>query len=310
MTEESTIKPVAVHLADHVNLNDFIFDGNETERPPFQFNCGCCSDKIDDNRSFLLLYFHYFIIGAIVFFSIAYLAFAENSSLQTDYRHFVNVHRLLGTKRKTMNKRIRTDPHCFISIAGPCGSGKTQLVSNMLKNQSKIFQPCFDEIVYLYNHYQKHYDTLLVNCVSQKHSIEFHQGLNWSEVERCEARKLRTLVVIDDLYQQACEDEYFINLVIAGRHRNIYFIALKHNLFQQSKHSKTIKLNVTQMISFKSPSDLEQIGVLGRQMGDRQLLIDAYKKATQAPFGHLMIDFDSHTDAELNLCSNCSGTGP
>ena len=180
----------------------------------------------------------------------------------------------------------------------------------MLKNQSKIFQPSFDKIVYLYNHYQKHFDTLLVNCVSQKHSIEFHQGLNWSAVEKCDARKLRTLVVIDDLYQEACEDEYFLNLVIAGRHRNIHLIALKHNLFQQSKHSKTIELNVTQMILFKSPRDLEQIGVLGRQMRDRQLLIDAYKKATEAPFGQLMIDFDSHTDAKLKFCSNCSGTGP
>ena len=190
-----------------------------------------------------------------------------------------------------MNKRIRTDPHCFISIVGPCGSGKTQLVSNMLKNQSKFFQPCFDKFVYLYNHYQRHFDTLLVNCVSQKHSIEFHEGRSWSTVEKCEARKLRTLVVIDDLYQQAFEDEYFLNLVIAGRHRNIHLIALKRNLFQLSKHSKTIELNVIQMILFKSPRD-------------------AYKKATQAPFGHLMIDFDSHTDAKLKFCSNCSGTGP
>ena len=107
------------------------------------------------------------MIGATVIFSIAYLAFAEFIA-NWDYRNFVNVHRLLGTKRKTMDKRIRTDPHCFISIVGPCGSGKTQLVSNMLKNQSKIFQPCFDKIVYLYNHYQKDFDTLLVNCVSQK----------------------------------------------------------------------------------------------------------------------------------------------
>ena len=209
-----------------------------------------------------------------------------------------------------MNKRIRTDHHCFISIVEPCGGGKTPLVSNMLKNQSKIFQPCFDKIVCLYNHYQKHFDTLFVNCVSQKHSIEFHQGLNWSAVEKYEARKLRTLVVIDDLYQQACEDEYFLNLVIAGRHRNIHLIALKHNVFQQSKHSKTIELNVTHLIFFKSSRDLEQIGVLGRQMGDRQLLIDAYKKATQAPFGQLMIAFDSHTAAKLKFCSNCSGTGP
>ena len=84
LTEESTIKPVAVDLADHVTSNDFIFDGNETESPHFQFNCGCCSDKIECKHSFLVLFFHYFIIGANVFFSIAYLVFAENKSMQTE----------------------------------------------------------------------------------------------------------------------------------------------------------------------------------------------------------------------------------
>ena len=83
VTEESTIKPAAVDLADHVNLNDFIFDGNETERPAFHFNCSCRWDKIECNRSFLILSFHYFLIGPIVFLSIAYPPFAENSSLQT-----------------------------------------------------------------------------------------------------------------------------------------------------------------------------------------------------------------------------------
>ena len=152
-----------------------------------------------------------------------------------------------------MNKRIRTNPHCFISIVRPCRSVKTQLVSNMLKSQSKIFQPCFDKIVYLYNHYKKHFHILLVNSVSQKHSIEFHQSLNRSTVEKGEAQKLRTFVVIDDMYQQACEEEYFPNLLIAGRHQNIHLIALKHSLFQQSKHSKTTELIVTQIILFKSP---------------------------------------------------------
>ena len=70
VTEESKIKPVCLDLADHVNLNDFIFDGNETERPPFQFNCGCCSAKIESNRSFLVLFFQFFMIGAIVFVSL------------------------------------------------------------------------------------------------------------------------------------------------------------------------------------------------------------------------------------------------
>ena len=90
VTEESTIKPAVEDLAYHVNLNDFIFDGNATERPPFQFNCGCCSVRIECNRCFSVIFFHYFLIGAIVFFSIALLAFAENSSLQTAIIAFVS----------------------------------------------------------------------------------------------------------------------------------------------------------------------------------------------------------------------------
>ena len=108
-----------------------------------------------------------------------------------------------------MNKRIRTDPHCFVSIVGPRGSGKTQLVSNMLLNQDKIFSPSFDKILYLYNHHKSNFDMLLVDCTRAKVHIEFRQGLDWTAVKKCEAQKLRTLLVIDDLHQQACEDHFF-----------------------------------------------------------------------------------------------------
>ena len=241
VTEESTIKPVAVNWADHVNINNFIFDGSETERPQFQVNCGCWLNKIECNRSFLVLFFHYFIIGAIVFFSIAYLTVAKNSSLQAGIIAYLStcIGYLLPKGKQWI--KILTDPHCVISIVEPFGSGKTQLVTSMLKNQCSICPPCFGKIVYLYNRYQQLFDTLLFNCGREKLSIEFHQGLNWSAVEKCEARKLRTLVVIDDLYQQACEVEHFLNLVVAGRHRNIHLIALKRNLFQQALKDNLIE---------------------------------------------------------------------
>ena len=85
-------------------------------------------------------------------------------------------------------------------------------------------------------------------------------------MDTSEAGKLRTLVVIDDLYQDACEDGMFLNLVVAGRHRNIHLMTLRQNIHQSAKNSKTIDLNITQMILFKSPRDVEQIGLLGRQL--------------------------------------------
>ena len=209
-----------------------------------------------------------------------------------------------------MNKKIYTNPHCFISIVGPGGCGKTHLVSQIILNQKNIFKPSFENILYLYKHFQPHYESLLLGCTREKISIEFHQGLQWAAVDKSEAAKWRTLVVIDDLYQDACEDATFLNLVVAGRHRNIHLMTLRHNLYQPAKNSKTIDLNVTQMILFKSPRDVEQIGVLGRQLGDRKLLLEAYKRATHKQFGHLLIDLDPQTDPKLKYCSNCTGSQP
>ena len=121
-------------------------------------------------------------------------------------------------------------------------------------------------------------------------------------MDRSEAEKLRTLVVIHDLYQDACEAEMFLNLVVAGRHRNIHLMTMRYNIYQPAKNSKTIDLNVTQMILFKSSRDVEKNGVLGRQLGDRKLLLEAYKRATRKPFRQSLIELDPQTDQKLKYC--------
>ena len=72
----------------------------------------------------------------------------------------------------------------------------------------------------------------------------------------------------------------------------------------------TKSLNVTQIILLKNLRDLEQIAVLGHQMGDGQLLLEAYKRVTCEAFAHLLIDFDPHTDPKLKYASKCSGNDP
>ena len=163
---------------------------------------------------------------------------------------------------------------------------------------------------FVFKHFQTDCESLLLGFTREKISTEFHHGLQWTAVDKSEAEKLITLVVIDDLYQDACEDETFLNLVVGGRHRNIHLMTLRHNIYQPAKNSKAIDLNVTQMILFKSPRDVEQFEVLGRRMGDRKLILEAFKRATLKPFGHLLIDMDPQTDPKLKYCSNCSGDQP
>ena len=207
-----------------------------------------------------------------------------------------------------MIKRISTQPHCFISVVSPAGSGKTRLIGRMIVNQEKIFSPSLDKIIYFYKHYQQYYGTILMDCQS-KHVIEFIQGLEWKFLQKAEAQK-RILLVLDDLFDEAAQSKDFLALVVAGRHCNVHLMVLRHNLFQRTKNSKTIDLNVTQIVLFKSPRDSEQIGVLGRQLGERHATMEAYKRATQKPFGHLMIDLDVRSSKSLRYSLNCSGDVP
>ena len=80
-------------------------------------------------------------------------------------------------------------------------------------------------------------------------------------------------------------------------------IYVKHNLFQQSKWSSTIDLT-THIVLFKLPRDVQQIGLISRQLDNTQFLRESYELATNQPFGHLLIDLNPKTSDELLYSSN------
>ena len=81
-------------------------------------------------------------------------------------------------------------------------------------------------------------------------------------------------------------------------------------MFHQSKWSRTIDLNTTHIILFKSLRDIQQIEYLGKQLNCLQLIKEAYKLATAEPFGHLMIDLDTKTSQGLRFSSQLIGLDP
>ena len=85
---------------------------------------------------------------------------------------------------------------------------------------------------------------------------------------------------------------------------------VKHNLFQQCKSSRTIDLNTTHIILFKSPRDIQQISYIGKQLNNTNFLKDSYDLATKQPFGHLLIDLDTKTTASLRYSLNIVPPGP
>ena len=201
-----------------------------------------------------------------------------------------------------MNKINSTDPQCFLTVIGPSGSGKTHLVAQLLRQHRQIFKPHFEQFVYFYNHFQPIYEELLLSLGQQK----FHrcQGVGWSFLDKVAASNKPTLLIFDDVYQNVSDIKELLDLAISGRHQNLHLLVLKRNLYQQTKQTKTIDLNVTQMLLLRNPRDNNQTDFLGRQLGCRELLLNSYKRATEDQFGHLLIDLGPRLNENLRLSSS------
>ena len=89
-------------------------------------------------------------------------------------------------------------------------------------------------------------------------------------------------------------------------HRNFSVVYLTQNLFNKNKYARTISLNAHYLVLFKNPRDATQFATLARQMypNASKFAIEAYKDATSAPYGHLLIDLKPEQDERCHLRTN------
>ncbi len=139
-----------------------------------------------------------------------------------------------------MNKVIITYDRVCMAVVGPSGSGKTNLILKMLKGTT--FYPKYEAIYYFYRELQPQFQSAPTN-------IEFVRFVNFDITKNLE----NCLLIFDDSCEEIFNDKEFVKIVTSGRHRGIHVIYVKHNLFQQSKFSRTLDLNTTHIILFKSP---------------------------------------------------------
>ena len=199
-----------------------------------------------------------------------------------------------------MNKVNLTLDRVFMSIVGPSGYGKTELLFRMLKGST--FYPRFEKIYYFYKEFQP----LFKDMQRVIPRIEFLKYSGYDIAKNLS----HFLLIYDDSCEEIFNDKEFVKIATSGRHCKLYVINVKHNLFHQSKWSRTIDLNTTHIILFKSLRDIQQIEYLGKHLNCLQLIKEAYKLATAEPFGHLMIDLDPKTSQGLRFSSQLIGADP
>ena len=139
-----------------------------------------------------------------------------------------------------MNKVIDTSTRIFMAIVGPSGSGKTKLILKFLMGNT--FYPKFGTVLYLYKEMQPAFSE---KVSSREVNVEFMKFDGFESVRKLE----NVLLVFDDSCEDIYNDKEFVRLATAGRHRGIDVIYVKHNLFQQSRWSRTIDLNTSVQIA-------------------------------------------------------------
>lgn len=170
-------------------------------------------------------------------------------------------------------------------LAGPTSCGKSTFVKKFLYYVKEMCDTAFHEIIY---------------CLPDDQPIDsfFSQ---FTVIRGVPEPSLFTdlkprLVVIDDLMRETNSD--VVDLFTKGSHHfNVSLMYITQNIFNQGRGRRTISLNAHYIVVFKNPRDRVQIQTLSRQVcpENSRYIQEAYKDATDIPFGYLVFDLKQST---------------
>lgn len=130
--------------------------------------------------------------------------------------------------------------------------------------------------------------------------IEGYSGL--SDIEKGQP----TLVIIDDLMEEVGDSKDVVKMFTKGsHHKNVSIIFIVQNLFHKGSSMRTVSLNAHYIVLMKNPRGMGQVKHLASQLScGVSFLADAYKQATAAPHGYLLLDFTQKTSDKHRILSD------
>jgi len=178
-------------------------------------------------------------------------------------------------------------------ISGPSNSGKTQLLLRILDSANELFTPEPEAIIYCYGEYHSFIPKL------ESQGIKIFSGL--PSDEQLVNLPCPYLLVLDDLMLTLNESALSELFTKRAHHQNFGVIFITQNLFE--KTLRVARNNSQYIILMRAPNAVLQIRNLGTQLFPGQLayFLDAYRKATQEPYGYLVLDLHAGSLPSLRL---------
>jgi len=186
---------------------------------------------------------------------------------------------------------IRFKFQSCMSVVGASGCGKTTFVERLLRNPEIYFDTIPDKIIW---HYGQVKPKLSLSNVIIKQGLPDDKDVVFNSI-----------IVIDDLFIEARNNENVTNLFTRNAHHNNNFIMfLSQNLFHASTQNRTRNLNTHYLVVFKNPRDKLQIKTLAHQMC-LKFLVAAFMDATNASaYSYLLFDFRQETHDWVRIRTN------
>lgn len=208
----------------------------------------------------------------------------------TSYKHmYIKLNIFIMKSFTSMNPMWK---HPFTAIvSGPTGCGKTVFTFKFISEAINMISPPPEKIVYCYGEYQP--------IFNEYPNVIFNEGL--PDIAMFDGKE-RTLLILDDLMTET-NDSVSNIFTKVSHHRNVSVLYLTQNLFYKSKQNRTMSLNAHYIVLFKNPRDAVQVATLARQMypGQSKFLVEAFKDATEKPFGYLLLDLKPDTDEKYRV---------
>lgn len=200
--------------------------------------------------------------------------------------------------------RFRTPFTCI--MAGATSSGKTYLLSQILKIKKEMFTKPPDRTILFYAVHQSIYDGLLSSGAID----EMHEGTMSKEEIGILVSKYKkgngSCIIFDDAIHNI-SDEIAQLFTTYSHHWKMSVFFLTQNIFVQNKSYRNMALNAHYYIIMANARGRGQLATLGRELFPYRsgYIMDAFNKAIEnSEYGYILIDMAQRVPDIIRVRNN------